>query len=297
MNKKIVMCGCCEVGYNIIDSLLKDGFHFDYFVVFTQDQAQKFQISGYKNFSELAQIYNIPLYIPQSYDLKSKEDLEFFQTQKFDLIIQGGWQRLFPSAILQTLSIGAIGVHGSSDFLPKGRGRSPLNWSIIENKTRFIMQIFIIKEGVDDGDVFDYEIFDINKSDTIRTLYYKYAIVVKRMLKRNINNILNNKLNVKKQIGKPTYYKKRTPQDGVIDWEIMDVFTIDSLIRAVAFPYPGAKAIINNQEYTIWQAQVFDTKITYEDKRYGECVEIFDENLLINCLGGLLLITKYKKQL
>jgi len=117
------------------------------------------------------------------------------------------------------------------------------------------------------------------------------------MLKRNINNILNNKLNVKKQIGKPTYYKKRTPQDGVIDWEIMDVFTIDSLIRAVAFPYPGAKAIINNQEYTIWQAQVFDTKITYEDKRYGECVEIFDENLLINCLGGLLLITKYKKQL
>ncbi|MBK8606779.1 MAG: hypothetical protein IPN82_08085 [Chitinophagaceae bacterium] len=105
-------------------------------------------------------------------------------------MIQGGWQRLFPEEILETISIGAIGIHGSSELLPKGRGRSPINWSIIQNKKRFIIQYFLIKAGVDDGDIFYFESFDINEWDTCRTLYYKNSIVTKRVLVKWIPELL-----------------------------------------------------------------------------------------------------------
>ena len=48
-----------------------------------------------------------------------------------------GWQRLIPDNILSSTKIGIFGMHGSSEGLPKGRGRSPLNWSLILNYKYF----------------------------------------------------------------------------------------------------------------------------------------------------------------
>lgn len=291
---KIVMCGCHYAGYYIIEQLLKEGIHFSYFVTLNERQSKQYHVSGYKDFTGLAKKYNIPIYIPDEYTLDSSKDREFFKTQKFDLLIQGGWQRLFPDAITSTLLIGAIGGHGSSDFLPKGRGRSPLNWSLIEGKKRFIMHLFFITPGVDDGDIIDSEMFDINEFDDIRTLYLKNIIVTKRMLIRSLPKIIDGTITVKKQDGIPSYYKKRSPADGLIDWENMDVWQIYNFVRAQTRPYPGAYGYINEKCIKIWRCRVFDTRINYSDAKYGECVESFDNNLIINCRGGLLLIEDYE---
>ncbi|MDO8873702.1 MAG: formyltransferase family protein [Methanoregula sp.] len=292
--KKLVMCGCHFAGYKIIESLLEEGIQFEYFVTLSEEQAQKFNVSEYKNFESLAKQYNIPVYYPIDYSLKNNEDYNFFNKHKFDLLIQGGWQRLFPKNVLDTLNIGAIGGHGSSDFLPKGRGRSPLNWSLIEGKKRFIMHLFFIKPGVDDGDIIDTEMFDINDFDDIRTLYMKNVIVTKRMLIRSLPKIIDGTISVKKQDGIPSYYKKRSPADGLINWENMDVWQIYNFVRAQTRPYPGAYGYINEKCIKIWRCQVFDTRINYSDAKYGECVESFDNNLIINCRGGLLLIEDYE---
>ena len=59
---------------------------------------------------------------------------------RFDIptVFGGPHVTYFPEEILNTLSIGALGLHGSADMLPKGRGRSPMNWSLIEGKKRFL---------------------------------------------------------------------------------------------------------------------------------------------------------------
>ena len=56
--------------------------------------------------------------------LKSDRELAFFANENIDLVILGGWQRLVPPQILAQINI-AIGQHGSSENLPRGRGRSP----------------------------------------------------------------------------------------------------------------------------------------------------------------------------
>lgn len=291
---KIVMCGCHEGGWFTIRKLLEHGIEFAAFVSLTPEQAKTNKVFGYRDFSDLAKEYDIPIYFPKTYSLKSSEDLAFFQEHDFDLLVQGGWQRLFPKEVLDTLSIGAIGGHGSSDLLPKGRGRSPMVWSLVQNKKRFIKQLFIIKEGVDDGCVFDEESFDILASDDIRTLYYKASIITERMLIRSIPKLLNGTATLRPQTGSPSYYNKRTEASGEIFFEQMDVWQISNAVRAQSKPYPGAFFMKEGRRYRVWKAQVFDTRIQYRDAEYGEVVERFDNNLVINCLGGLLLVTDYE---
>ena len=291
---RIVMCGCHDVGGHLIGDLIESGVPFSHFVTLTPEQGQRHDIAGYHDLSQLARSHDIPVYNPQSYSLKDERDLAFFREQNFDLLIQGGWQRLFPESVLQTLRVGAIGAHGSADFLPKGRGRSPLNWSLIEGRTRFLLHLFLIKPGADDGDVLDVEDYDINAWDDIRTLYYKMAIAEKRMIKRSLAGLLEGTLPLRPQRGEPSHYARRTPDDGRIDWENMDVRQLYDFIRAQTRPYPGAFGFLDGKEYRIWKAQVFDTRLTYPDAAYGEVVECFDGQPIVNCRGGLLLLTDFE---
>ncbi|MDO9056592.1 MAG: formyltransferase family protein [Sulfuricurvum sp.] len=294
-SNKIVMCGCHIAGIESIKHILDNGITIDYFVILTPQQAIEYNISGYFDYTSMAQKYDIPIYYAKSYNLKAAADLEFFSQHKFDLMIQGGWQRLFPDEVLATLRIGAIGLHGSSEFLPRGRGRSPYNWSLIEGKKRFILHFFLIKPGIDDGDIFHYEHFEINDFDDINTMYYKGAILAKRAYVQYIPKLLNGDVRLIEQTGQPTYYPKRTPEDGKIDWNTMDVDQIYNSIRAQTKPYPGAFASFNGNRVSLWKAQVFDRVIKYDHAQYGEIVEHFDDrSILINCLGGLLLVTVYE---
>jgi len=293
-SRRIVFAGCHVYGRWLFERLSAARWQFAYVVCPTPKTAEAEHISGYEDLGEIAARHNIPVYRPVSYSLRTPKDHEFFEREQFDLLVQGGWQRLFPEEVLRALRTGAIGVHGSSDFLPKGRGRSPLNWSIIEGRQRFILHLFLIKPGVDDGDVFDYDIFDITPFDSIETLYQKNAILTARMLERSISHLLDGTLKAIPQHGTPSYYPKRSPDDGLIDWEELDVWQIHNWVRALTRPYPGAFAVLNGAMTTIWKATVFDTRITYENASYGEVVEVFDDRLVVNCRGGLLLVEDWE---
>jgi methionyl-tRNA formyltransferase len=294
-DKKICMLACHEVGYGILKGLIENGIRIHYLVTLSPEQAIKYKVSGYFDFSQVADMYNIPIYIPETYSLSGKKDKDFFANNRFDLMILGGWQRLIPEDILNTLGIGAIGGHGSSNFLPKGRGRSPLNWCLIEGRKRFIMHLILLTPGIDDGDIINYEQFDINEFDTIKTLYYKLSIVTKRMLLRSVPKLLKGEAKLIKQVGEPTYYPKRTPDDGLIKWQEWDVDKIYNFIRALTKPYPGAFTFLENGEKVyIWEAKIFDRIIKYPESRYGQVVEVFyNGDFVVNCLDGLLLVTQY----
>lgn len=292
--KRLVVCGCTKVGADLIESLISAGVHFSHFVALTPDQGSKYAISGYADLRPLAQRHGIPVYVPKTYALTDAADSAFFRDGRFDLLIQGGWQRLFPATVLETLSIGAIGVHGSADFLPKGRGRSPLNWSLIEGRRRFLLHMFLIKPGVDDGDVFAIEDFDITPFDDVETLYLKVAICARRMLLRHLPDLLDGKVCFRPQVGEPSYYPKRTPADGLIDWENMGLDQIYDFIRAQTRPYPGAFGPLDGRTLRIWKARPFDTRLDYPGAGYGAVVERFGDRLLVNCRGGLLLVEDYE---
>ncbi len=293
MNSKIVFCGCSSAGLEVLDFLISKNFEISHIVSLNSQQATQYKVSGYASFDEIARKNNIPIYFPKTYALKDNDDISFFEKNNFDLLLLGGWQRLIPEIILSKLKIGGIGFHGSSEFLPKGRGRSPVNWSLIEGKTQFILHAFLMTPGIDDGDVITHEIFDINQWDTCQTIYYKISIIQKRILEEFIPKLLSNNFKHIPQTGEPSYYEKRTPDDGLIDWS-KSVHEIYNFVRALTRPYPGAFTFLNGQRLNIWKSQPFDSKIKYESKN-SQIVEKFSTgDFIVNCKDGLLLITDYE---
>jgi methionyl-tRNA formyltransferase len=292
-----VLCGCLPLGKDITRYLAANGARVDHLVSLSAADAERHSVANYAAYDDLAAELEIPLYLAESYALTGDRDLRFFRDGRFDVLLMGGWQRLFPEAVLKTLAVGGIGIHGSSEFLPVGRGRSPVNWSLIEGKRRFIQQLFLMQTGADDGDVISYDAFDINEWDDCHTLHEKSAIVSKRLMLEILTRLREGgTLPATPQRGEPSYYPKRTPEDGAIDWS-RTVFDIYNLVRALTHPFPGAFSYLRGEKAFIWRAQPFDTRITYLGRAYGEVVERFESGeFVVNCHSGLLLVRECTAQ-
>ena len=66
----------------------------------------------------------------------------------------GGWQRLIPENIINQIKIAIIGQHGSSEFLPRGRGRS-FKLVYFKDRKRIVWNLFRIVPGIDDGPILE----------------------------------------------------------------------------------------------------------------------------------------------
>jgi UDP-4-amino-4-deoxy-L-arabinose formyltransferase/UDP-glucuronic acid dehydrogenase (UDP-4-keto-hexauronic acid decarboxylating) len=237
----------------------------------------------------------IPCYAARSYGLSDAADRAFFETERFDLLCVLGWERLIPEAALRTLGKFACGMHGSAFGLPRGRGRSPMNWSIITGQTRFVTSLFRYTPGMDDGDIIGSREFEINAHDTIETLHQKNRIAMLQVLTQCLPKIAAGEIVLTPQPeGAPTYYPKRIPEDGLIDWTA-STRAIHRLIRAVAPPYPGAFARLDGRRLDILAAQPFDVGLFDSDVAAGTIVDVSVAagRFAVKTIDGSLLVTEF----
>ena len=252
-------------------------------------------MADYCDLSETANRYDINVYKSKTYSLKRREDIAYIKGLNIDVTFVVGWQRIVPGEILDSMSIGCFGMHGSSMDLPLGRGRSPMNWSIIEGRKYFYTNLFKYDSGVDAGDVLDTFKFDITHRDTSETMHFKNTLSMKYLIDKNLDRLLSGDFKLKKQKDiKPTYYPKRTPNDSLIDWD-MGVYEIERFVRAVTKPFNGAFSFLD-EKVIIYDSQVFDSSdYGYDDKMNGEIVVVFPNGkFLVKCYGGLLLINDFE---
>ncbi len=290
----ICYVSCTEGGYEVLRNLLASGVNIGSIVSLTPEQADEYDVAGYYSMENIADQYDIPQYHPETYKMDEQCDIDHFRDQACDLMIVNGWQRLIRDPILNTVSIGSLGVHGSASGLPKGRGRSPMNWSIIEGLDRFILSVIKLDSDVDSGAIVDSRKYDITDFDTIRTLYYKLAMATSKILIESLPSILDGTITYTPQEGEETYYPNRRPEDGAIHWHnsTRDIY---NLIRAVADPYPGAFADTGDERVFIWEAIPFSTDFGI-DAVEGEIVQVFETtgDFVVRTGDGTLLVTDWE---
>ena len=293
---KVCIFGCKNTTRHLVDHIAElqpaSGL-----VTISPAKGEEQEVAGYDNLSDLSD--EIPnFYVAEKYNLNSDLDRAFFKAQNFDIGFVSGWQRLVPSEILETFGFGVYGMHGSSQDLPFGRGRSPMNWSLIEGREWFYTNLFKYVPGVDDGPIVDTACFSINPTDTAETLHFKNLSSMVALIKQNWSNLITNSVKLKPQAEAiPTYYPKRSPLDGIIDWNDTLV-NIDRFIRAVSPPFAGAFSFIQDIRLTISHASVFYTDIEshpYKGFAYGTICEVFPNGkFTIRCNGGVLIVHKYE---
>ncbi len=126
--KRIGIAGCKHTTLELIDALCRAGFKPDQLITISPEEGQRAEVAGYMDLRDPMQKRGIPVYTAQSYSLKNETDQAAILPLKLDALFVMGWQRLIPEWFLNSLSIGAFGMHGSSKRLPYGRGRSPPAW-------------------------------------------------------------------------------------------------------------------------------------------------------------------------
>lgn len=294
INKKIAIFGCKSTTEILLNFLLSI-YKVDVLITIDEDTAKKNNVADFKDLTLICKSKNIKTILVKSYSLKSENDSLKVINEQIDVAFVIGWQRLIPPYVLNSFSIGAFGMHGSSLDLPFGRGRSPMNWSIIEGKNSFYTNLFKYDSGVDSGEILDKYKFSITDKDDAATMHFKNTMSMKYLIDKNLQYILNNNFFLTKQPNySPSYYPKRTEEDSQIMW-FCDVHFIERFIRAVTLPFNGAYSYIAGEKIIILNAQVFDIfEFGMEQKPLGEIVEVFpDKRFIVKCLGGLLLINNY----
>ncbi|MBK9335355.1 MAG: hypothetical protein IPM98_01725 [Lewinellaceae bacterium] len=293
---KIAVFGCKATTLFLLDNL-NIAYPVRYLVTIAPDAGNKHDVADYLDLKAEAEARGIEVYQARYYSLKHAEDIAHINSLNLDIAFVMGWQRLIPAEVLSGLKIGAFGMHGSAANLPLGRGRSPMNWSIIEGRQAFYTNLFLYDPGVDSGDVVDTFKFQITPQDTAETMHFKNTLAMKFLIERNIEGLVRNDFKRTKQDDTitPTYYPKRTPQDGLLDWE-QDVAALERFIRAVTRPFSGAFTYIGDRQVRIWAAQVFDVHdFGYEQWPAGTIVAVFESGkFLVKCFGGLLLVTAHE---
>ncbi len=292
--KNVVIFGCKNTTRYLINSLAEE-IEISHIITISKEKNEKVNVPDYTDLTDLSIKYSIPIYYCNKYSLKNDNDLNYIKKLNIDISFVIGWQRLIPADLLNSVQIGYFGMHGSSSNLPKGRGRSPMNWSIIEGRKYFYTNLFKYNPGVDDGDIVDTVKFSITSKDNAETMHYKNMISMKFLILKNLSDFFNNTLNYIPQKNlKPTYYPKRNPEDSLIDWNL-EINILDQFIRAVSKPFNGAFTFIKNEKLTIYSAQIFDIfEFDYSKFKNGSILDVFESNkFIIKCNGGIFLVNDY----
>ncbi|MBQ5590622.1 MAG: methionyl-tRNA formyltransferase, partial [Clostridia bacterium] len=94
-----------------------------------------------------AQKLGLPVFQPTT--LKDDEVYETLKQLNPDLIVVVAYGKLLPKRVLSLAPMGCINVHAS--LLPKYRGASPIQWSIVCGERETGVSTMLLDEGMDTG--------------------------------------------------------------------------------------------------------------------------------------------------
>jgi len=245
---RIVFMGSQTIGYRCLQKLIQLGASVTGVVTFVPEKHELWAHS----LDELANAHGIPLFVATG-----KDYVEFVEDNNPDLIFVVGWRQLIPKRILNLPPCGVIGFHAS--LLPKYRGFAPLNWAMINNEPFTGLTAFYLDEGIDTGDLILQKKVSIDDGTYISDLKETIDATAIQLVEEVYASISKNTIRRKKQEGTASYGCLRTPEDGRINWE-QPAEKINSLIHALAPPYPGAFTTYRGKKITIVESSVVEDK-------------------------------------
>lgn len=274
---KIAFFGFGELGSSCLKILQSKGYEISY--IFTHKDLSD---SGVDTF---AKNHSIPFYYK---DLRKNKDL--IKDKKTDkvILVSINYRYILEKDTFNKF-LYAINIHGS--LLPKYRGRTPHVWAIINGEKFAGITSHLIDEGVDTGAIIKQEKIKVQKYDTGATLLKKYEKIYPSILIESINFLINGNSPVKQNEEEASYFGKREPIMGYIDFYQKSDKIID-FIRAQSNPYPGAYYFLQNGQKIIIH-KIEKTK----DIQYIEAIgiiKLIDEKYFVKSTDGFLKIVDFE---
>ncbi len=154
------------------------------------------------------------------------------------LIVVDSYSMLLRPDVLEIPELGAANVHFAP--LPLYRGPNPTQWSIINGERETGVTIHRMTEEVNTGEILAQGLVPIGFRDTWLDVNTQLQKLAEELLAETVPGLLAGTI-----VGAPqdekaaTRSRRRSPEDGLIDWDL-PTRRIYDLVRALVAPLPGA---------------------------------------------------------
>jgi len=232
-----------ELGFKLLEELQSSSYTLA--AVFTDRNSQ--------SIIEFCHAQNIPLFIGNP---RNGRAADFISRISCEVLLSVNYLFLIESDLIDLPQQYAINFHGS--LLPRYRGRTPHVWAIINGESKAGVTAHLIDVEVDNGDILRQMEIDISTDATGGDLLMSYHECYPELVFQVLRDIEKGELQLQKQDKqKATYFGKRSPEDGQINWD-WGHERIRNWIRAQAHPYPGAFTFYQNRKVKIHKAIISD---------------------------------------
>jgi methionyl-tRNA formyltransferase len=173
-------------------------------------------------------------------------------------------------------------MHGS--LLPRYRGRAPVHWAILNGEAETGASLHYMVAKPDAGALVDQQSVPILENDTALSVSLKVAAAAEAVLARSLPRLIDGTSEARPlDLAQGSYFGRRTPEDGRIDWR-RGARAVHDLVRAVAPPFPGAFTDVNGCRLALWE-----TRLDAQPARHAglaPCLYAVGDDWYADCADG-----------
>ena len=277
MSKRVLFMGTPDYATTIFKELLSS----DYEVVglFTQPDKPvgRKQILTPPHIKQFCMDSNLDIPIFQPLKLRgNKEATLEIKKLNPDFIIVAAYGQILPKEILDIAP--CINLHAS--LLPKYRGASPIQESLLNDDTYTGVTSMLMEEGLDSGDILGLQYLKITPSMQVSEAFEKLSVIAAKLTITTLDNYEDIKP-LKQNEAEVSFCKKIKKEDGLVNF--LDAKNLYLKYKAYSY-WPG---IFLQSELKLKNIELIETTSSNEE---GEILEIAKDFIIIGCKKGSLKI-------
>ena len=281
---KVIFMGTPDFAVPCLERLVEDGHTVE--AVFTREDKPvgRKKILTAPPVKETALKYGIDVVQPKKLR-DNPEVLELIKKINPDVIVVVAYGRILPKEILEIPKFGCVNVHGS--LLPRHRGSSPIQWSIVCGDKVTGVTTMLMDEGIDTGDILEVLEVPIEDSDTGGSLFDKLCKEGAKLLSSTLTGLVNGTITPKKQPEEGSNYAPMlTKEMGQLDFS-KNAFELCNLTRGFN-PWPLTYFYYNERRFKVFVAEATNLK---GNREIGEFF-VDSGNAFITCGENTALVIK-----
>ena len=185
--------------------------------------------------------------------LKDGEAYEILKELDPEIIVVVAYGKILPKEILDLPKYKCINGHAS--LLPRHRGASPIQWSIVCGDKVTGVTTMLMDEGMDTGDMFETVTTEILNTDTAETLHDRLSILGADLMCSTLEKIEKGSITPKPQGENGVTYAPIIKKEmGLLDFS-KNAKELHCLIRAFS-GWPVAYFSLNGKRVKVYSAEV-----------------------------------------
>ena len=277
MSKRILFMGTPDYATTIFSELLQS--NYEIIGLFTQPdkpvgRKQVLTPPHIKQFC-IEENLNIPIFQPLK--LRGNEEATTqIKNLNPDFIIVAAYGQILPKEILDIAP--CINLHAS--LLPKYRGASPIQESLLNDDSYTGVTSMLMEEGLDSGDILAFQYLKVTPTMEVSAAFEELSQIAAKLTITTLDNFENIKP-LKQNEAEVSFCKKIKKEDGLVDF------------------LDAKRLILKYKAYSYWPGIFLSSELKLKDielneeisiNNPGEILEIKKDYILVACEKGSLKI-------